>query len=126
MQGISTNSLNSEQYWVLTDDYNDVLATTTLAVGENPRWRRPVTCPAIWTRQWGGGRVFVSTIGHHEPDFDIPEVRAVVERGMVWASRWGSALPNKSRSTSGVLGRGRKLLRCRKQETRSDGRLPRC
>ncbi|SDO20528.1 hypothetical protein SAMN04515671_0136 [Nakamurella panacisegetis] len=87
VEGLSTIRLNSEQYWVLTDEYNDVLATTTLPVGENTRWRRPVTCPAIWTRQWGAGRVFVTTIGHHEPDFEMPDVRTVVERGMVWASR---------------------------------------
>jgi hypothetical protein len=26
-------------------------------------WHRPVTSAAVWTRQWGGGRIFVSTPG---------------------------------------------------------------
>ena len=33
-QGISDFELTTEQYWVLHDDYNDVLATTTQAVRE--------------------------------------------------------------------------------------------
>jgi type 1 glutamine amidotransferase len=46
-----------------------------------------VTCPAVWTRQWGKGRVFVSTIGHKLEDLDVPEVRTLTERGLLWASR---------------------------------------
>ena len=87
MQGISTIALCAEQYWVLTDDYNDVLATTTLASSAETPWHRPVTCPAVWTRQWGAGRVFVCTVGHNLRDFDVLEVRTVIERGLVWASR---------------------------------------
>ncbi len=46
---------------MLHDDLNDVLATTTHAVrGEEP-WHRPIVSPAVWTREWGGGRVFVAT-----------------------------------------------------------------
>ena len=54
--GIDDFDLVTEQYWVLTDDYIDVLATTTQAVREWDPWHRPVTSPAIWTRQWGRGR----------------------------------------------------------------------
>ncbi|MBK0297070.1 hypothetical protein IAE22_35045, partial [Bacillus sp. S34] len=53
-----------EQYWVLSDEYNDVLATTTQEARDFDAWNRPVTAPAIWTRQWGEGRVFVSAPGH--------------------------------------------------------------
>ena len=43
--------------------------------------------PAVWTRQWGSGRVFVSTIGHKLEDLDLPEVRTLTERGLLWAAR---------------------------------------
>ncbi len=46
-----------------------------------------MTCPAVWTRPWGKGRVFVCTVGHNLTDFDIREIRTIIERGMLWASR---------------------------------------
>ena len=80
-------TLHTEQYWVLTDELNDVLATTTFAVRDDTPWREPLTSPAVWTRQWGKGRVFVSTIGHKLDDLDHPDVRTLTERGLLWASR---------------------------------------
>lgn len=80
-------TIDTEQYWVLSDDYNDVLATTTLPVGPDTPWRRPVTCPAVWTRQWGAGKVFVCTVGHTAADLQHPPVRTILDRGMAWAAR---------------------------------------
>jgi type 1 glutamine amidotransferase len=77
----------SEQYWVLSDDYNDVLATTTHPTRPDRPWSRPVTCPAIWTRSWGRGRVFVATPGHDLETLRNPAVRTVIQNGMLWASR---------------------------------------
>lgn len=85
--GISDFELETEQYWVLTDDLNDVLATTTTATREWAPWHRPVTCPAVWTRQWGAGRVFVATPGHRVEVLQDPNVRTIVERGLLWAAR---------------------------------------
>ena len=52
--------LVTEQYWVLADDYIDVLATTTQPKhGPGIRGTARSRHPAIWTRQWGQGRVFV-------------------------------------------------------------------
>jgi len=79
--------LDTEQYWVLTDALNDVLVTTTFPAGPNTPWREELTCPAVWTRQWGNGKVFVSTMGHKLEDLDIPQVRTLTERGLLWASR---------------------------------------
>jgi type 1 glutamine amidotransferase len=31
--------------------------------------------------------VFYSSVGHVAKDFDVPEARRLVERGMLWASR---------------------------------------
>jgi type 1 glutamine amidotransferase len=86
-EGIADFELVTEQYWVLHDDYNDVLATTTQAVRPWDPWTRPVTSPAIWTRQWGDGRIFVSTPGHRVDIVTIPQVRTIIERGLLWAAR---------------------------------------
>lgn len=85
--GITDFELTTEQYWVLSDDYNDVLATTTLAARDFDPWHRPVTCPAVWTRLWGEGRVFVSTPGHDLATVSDQNVRTIIERGILWASR---------------------------------------
>jgi hypothetical protein len=85
--GIEDFDLFTEQYWVLSDDYIDVLATTTLRARECDPWHRPVTSPAIWTRSWGEGRIFVATPGHSLDVLDHPTVRTVIERGLLWASR---------------------------------------
>lgn len=85
--GIDSFSLTTEQYWVLSDEYNDVLATTTIAAREFDAWHRPVICPAVWTRLWGRGRVFVSTPGHNLGVVEDPRVRTIIERGILWASR---------------------------------------
>ena len=87
VQGLDRWQLDTEQYWVLADGLNDVLATTTFGVTAETPWREEVTCPAVWTRQWGEGRVFVSTIGHKLEDLDLPDVRTLTERGLLWASR---------------------------------------
>nr|WP_239579513.1 ThuA domain-containing protein [Microlunatus panaciterrae] len=86
-QGLSDFDLVTEQYWVLADDYCDVLATTTQAVREGDPWHRPVTSPAVWTRSWGQGKIFVCTPGHQLDVLEDPNVRTLVERGLLWASR---------------------------------------
>jgi type 1 glutamine amidotransferase len=86
-QGIDDFELVTEQYWVLHDDYLDVLATTTQAVRPWDPWNRPVTSPAIWTRQWGKGRIFVSTPGHRVEIVEDRNVRTIIERGLLWAAR---------------------------------------
>lgn len=83
-QGISTVELDTERYWVFTDAHNDVLATITFPA-EQP-WGAEVTHPAAWTRRWGDGRVFVSTVGHSPEDLAIPEIRTITERGLLWAA----------------------------------------
>ncbi|MEV7767218.1 ThuA domain-containing protein [Microbacterium sp. NPDC086615] len=85
--GLSDFDLDTEQYWVLTDDLNDVLATTTHPVQPYHPWHRPIVSPAVWTREWGAGRVFVATPGHTPDVLREPSVRTIIERGLLWASR---------------------------------------
>lgn len=89
--GLDAFELHTEQYWVLHDDLIDVLATTTHPARPWQPWHRPVTSPAVWTRRWGAGRVVVTTPGHSLDVLGNPNVRTVIERGMLWATRTASA-----------------------------------
>jgi type 1 glutamine amidotransferase len=86
-EGIADFELETEQYWVLSDDLNDVLATTTQKVRDGDPWHREVTSPAVWTRLWGEGRIFVATPGHSLDVLQNRNVRTIIERGLLWASR---------------------------------------
>jgi type 1 glutamine amidotransferase len=39
------------------------------------------------TRQWGNGRIFVVTPGHRVEVLEDPNVRTIIERGLLWAAR---------------------------------------
>jgi type 1 glutamine amidotransferase len=43
--------------------------------------------PVAWTRQYGAAKVFYCSLGHVTADFDVPEAREIVRRGLLWASR---------------------------------------
>jgi uncharacterized protein len=85
--GIEDFELVTEQYWVLSDSYNNVLATTTVAAHDWEPWHRPITTPAIWTRDWGKGRVFVCTPGHDMDVIRDANVSTIIQRGLLWAAR---------------------------------------
>lgn len=85
--GLDDFVIDSEQYWVLSDPYMEVLATTTQPVREWDPWHEPVTTPSVWKRFWGAGRIFVSTSGHHLDILQHSSVRTITERGLLWAAR---------------------------------------
>ncbi len=91
MAGLDDFTLHTEQYWVLHDDLIDVLATPTHPVQPYHPWHRPITSPAVWTRLWGRGRIFVATPGHSLDVLQDDNVRTIIERGLLWASRTESA-----------------------------------
>jgi len=84
--GLQDFEMHSEQYYMHVDPSNEVLATTTFS-GEHTPWIEGTVVPVVWKRQWGRGRVFYSSLGHVAKDFEVPEAKAIVERGMLWASR---------------------------------------
>jgi uncharacterized protein len=84
--GLEDFAMYSEQYYMHVDPSNEVLATTTF-FGEHVPWISGNTIPVVWKRQWGEGRIFYSSLGHVARDFEVPEARTLVERGMLWASR---------------------------------------
>jgi uncharacterized protein len=86
MHGLSDFDYRSEQYYMHVDPANEVMATTTFS-GEHASWTKGVTMPVVWKRQYGMGRVFYSALGHVASEFDHPQMRAILQRGMAWAAR---------------------------------------
>jgi type 1 glutamine amidotransferase len=84
--GIEDFEMHSEQYYMHVDPSNQVLATTTFG-GEYAPWIAGTVMPVVWKRRWGEGRVFYSSLGHVAQDFDVPQVREITQRGMLWATR---------------------------------------
>ena len=83
--GISDFDMRSEQYYMHTDPGNAVLATTTFS-GDHAPWIDGTVMPVVWTRRYGAGKVFYSSLGHVIGDFDVPEAREIVRRGLLWAA----------------------------------------
>jgi hypothetical protein len=86
VQGIDGFQYRSEQYYMHVDPSNEVLATTTFS-GEHAPWTKGVVMPVVWKRRHGEGRVFYSSLGHVAAEFDVPPMREIVRRGMLWAAR---------------------------------------
>ncbi|MCC6169284.1 MAG: ThuA domain-containing protein [Caldilineaceae bacterium] len=84
--GLSDFDMHSEQYYMHVDPNNEVLATTTFQTEIAP-WVNGTVMPVVWKRMWGQGRVFYCSLGHKVTDFDVPEAREIVVRGMMWAAR---------------------------------------
>ncbi len=84
--GVADFKMHSEQYYMHVDPSNQVLATTTFS-GEHSAWIAGCVMPVVWKRQYGQGRVFYCSVGHVVQDFDVPEVREIIRRGLLWASR---------------------------------------
>ena len=84
--GLADFHMRSEQYYMHVDPSNEVLATTTFS-GAHASWIAGCVMPVVWKRHWGAGRVFYCSLGHQVSDFDVPEAREIVRRGMLWASR---------------------------------------
>ena len=86
VQDIQDFDYHSEQYYMHVDPSNEVLATTTFS-GEYAPWIEGVVMPVVWKRRHGQGRVFYSSLGHVAKEFDVPQMRTIFRRGMLWAAR---------------------------------------
>ena len=86
MRGISSFPYRSEQYYMHVDPSNEVLATTTFS-GEYAPWTAGVAMPVVWKRRHGEGRVFYSSLGHVAAEFDVPQMKEILRRGMLWSER---------------------------------------
>lgn len=87
VEGLSDFPVTSEHYYLHVDPAIEVLATTRFpSVAYYHISNKPVDMPVAWTKFWGNGRVFYTSLGHHDDVFDnSPNAEIMMERGMVWA-----------------------------------------
>lgn len=85
MKGIGDFDIHTEQYYMHVDPNVKVLATTTFN-GAVDSWIDSAVIPVVWKKYYGKGRVFYLSIGHSPETFDVPEVWAMLTRGIRWAS----------------------------------------
>lgn len=77
-QGVSGFHAKSEHYYMHVDPAIHVLAATPFD---------DVAMPVAWTKMWGKGRVFYSSMGHLASVFDQdPNILKLMTRGMLWAA----------------------------------------
>lgn len=85
--GLGDFGVRSEQYYMLVDPANQVLATTVFKSSTAP-WIDGVVVPVAWKKRHGLGRVFYSALGHQAHEFiDVPQQLEMTLRGLVWAAR---------------------------------------
>ncbi len=83
--GLPDFDMVSEQYYMHVDPANEVLATTTFGGAVNA-WIAGTVMPVVWKRHYGKGKVFYTSLGHVAKDFDVPQAKTIVQRGMLWAA----------------------------------------
>ncbi len=86
VRGIPDFKMKSEQYYMHVDPSNEVLAVTVFDGKIHP-WIDGTAMPVVWKRKYGKGRVFYTSLGHVAADFNVPEAKELVERGLLWAAR---------------------------------------
>lgn len=88
VEGLEDFPVTSEHYYLHIDPAIEVLATTRFpTVSYYHISNKPVDMPVAWTKFWGNGRVFYTSLGHHDDVFDnSPTAQVMMERGMLWAA----------------------------------------
>jgi type 1 glutamine amidotransferase len=89
-QGTSDFTVTSEQYYMHTDPANKVLATTEFPSpgADGPHvGNGPVAMPVVWTKMYGAGRVFYTSLGHNAATVSEPDPLRVLTRGLLWAAK---------------------------------------
>lgn len=84
--GIGDFDYRSEQYYLHVDPRIEVLAETEFS-GAHADWVAGTRMPVAWKHRYGRGRVFYSALGHGAAEFEVPQMRELLRRGLVWAAR---------------------------------------
>lgn len=100
-EGLGDFYVTSEQYFMHVDPGVTVLARTHFPLaaasgdGYVPEAQEAVdrdetddvvVMPVTWTKRYGKGRVFYTSLGHVAAVFDVPEVLTMLRRGLLWAA----------------------------------------
>ncbi len=87
-EGVEDFPVKSEHYYLHVDPAIEVLATTRFPlVNYYHSSNKIVDMPVVWTKFWGNGRVFYTSLGHHDDVFDnSPNAAILMKRGLIWAA----------------------------------------
>lgn len=101
-EGLRDFFVTSEQYFMHVDPGVRVLATTHFPRGaasgdgldqaaqdavDRDETQDVVVMPVTWTKRYGKGRVFYTSLGHVAKVFEVPEALTILRRGLVWAAQ---------------------------------------
>ncbi|MBL1150808.1 MAG: hypothetical protein HND42_11435 [Armatimonadetes bacterium] len=89
-EGIGDFTVKSEQYYMHVDPAVQVLATTRFPTpgADGPHSPNgPVQMPVVWTKRWGKGRVFYTSLGHQREVLESAPVPELLRRGLLWAAK---------------------------------------
>ncbi|MBN1809296.1 MAG: ThuA domain-containing protein [Planctomycetes bacterium] len=75
--GLKEIQVKSEKYYMHVDPAVHILAVT---------YFDDVAMPVAWTKAWGKGRVFYTSLGHVAKTAAQPDVRELTTRGFLWAA----------------------------------------
>ena len=79
--------VKSEQYYMHVDPAIRVLATTRFPVADGPHIKNGAfDMPVVWTKYYGAGRVFYSSLGHQADIVAQPDPLRLLTRGLLWAA----------------------------------------
>ena len=85
--GVADFDVVSEQYYMHVDPAVRVLATTRFPVADGPHVPNgAVDMPVAWTKRYGAGRVFYSSIGHRADVIQAEPHLTILRRGFRWAA----------------------------------------
>ena len=88
IDGIQDFEVTSEQYYMHVDPAVKVLAYTVFPTAEGPHSPNgEVKMPVVWTKLWGKGKVFYSSLGHSPDIVSMEPHRTILKRGCLWAAR---------------------------------------
>lgn len=87
VEGIDNFNVCTEQYYLHYDPAVEILATTRFPVVDGPHAaNKAVDMPVVWTKRWGQGRVYYNSLGHHADIVELPQVKELMTRGLLWAA----------------------------------------
>jgi uncharacterized protein len=87
-EGIADFEVASEQYYMHVDPAVRVLASSRFPIADGPHvGNGPVEMPVLWTKLYGRGRVFYSSIGHTAAVTASEPHLTILRRGFAWAAR---------------------------------------
>ncbi len=79
-EGLTDFEVRSEKYYMHVDPAIRVMAITRFEDYGN------AIMPVTWTKTYGQGRVFYTSLGHHADIVAMPQTMQMMERGMMWAA----------------------------------------